>query len=344
MSRPKENSVYHRNLKARLRLLRSPSFWAGIFGLSLVSLFAWQYFTNPVWIDFIVNFGTSVIEEKTAENDNNPHTDNSNTQDGLGQLVLDTGISEQELQDINAENTETTENSEEVESIFKLPGNKQPKSPQTSGNNKNGQLFSSNNKISQNYPSSINPFVSNAQKTLSTSSLFNPESNQINNSNTVNQTSVSNINAVNQPQEQLPVNNSTPNLPVNYINNPGGNTSIQPQTNNINNPPSTVINPPPSNLNSFTYLVQPQTAPISNIPTPVNIPVQQITPVNTNLPISTNTNSVPTNINQGVGASALQPSQIEPPQIYQPLPPINNNSNQPGQSIGNGQINTFSNP
>lgn len=369
MSPHKENSVYHRNLKARLRLLGSPSFWAGIFGLSLVSLFAWQYFTNEDWIDFVINFGNPVTEEKTAQKDNNPDSDSQNqtNKDGLGQFVLDTGISEKELQDINAGNTETNEELETAASIFTLPKNKQPKSPETSNNNKNGDLLSSNNKLPQTYPSFINPFVNNAQRTLSTSSLLNPEANAVNNYNTVPQTTVSNINSVNQPQTQtqLPINNTTTNpqtsasninsvnqplnntstnLPINLMNNVEGNTSIISPTNNINNPPSTVINQPPNNLNSFTYLVQPQTAPISNIPAPVNIPVQQVTSVNTNLPISTNINSVPTNINPGVGASALQPSQIEPPQIYQPSPPINNNSNFPGQSIGNGQINTFSNP
>ncbi len=114
-----------------------------------------------------------------------------------------------------------------------------------------------------------------------------------------------------------------------------GSTSPVPGATGYNVPPTGTNNPP----NSYTYLNQPQAVP--GVP-----PAAQVSPSLTpsNLGQSPFQNATPGNgyanpgYNSNFGNPAAQPSQVQSPPNFSVPRAI------PGQNIGGGQINTFSNP
>ncbi|MCL1468657.1 hypothetical protein [Argonema galeatum] len=114
-----------------------------------------------------------------------------------------------------------------------------------------------------------------------------------------------------------------------------GSASPVPGTTGYNVPPTSSSNPP----NSYTYLNQPQAVP--GVP-----PAAQVSPSLTpsNLGQSPFQNATPGNgyanpgYNSNFGNPAAQPSQVQSPPNFSVPRAI------PGQNIGGGQINTFSNP
>ncbi|MCL1472937.1 hypothetical protein LAY57_19925 [Argonema antarcticum A004/B2] len=114
-----------------------------------------------------------------------------------------------------------------------------------------------------------------------------------------------------------------------------GSASPVPGATGYNVPPTSSSNPP----NSYTYLNQPQAVP--GLP-----PAAQVSPSLTpsNLGQSPFQNATPGNgfsnpgYNSNFGNPAAQPSQVQSPPNFSVPRAI------PGQNIGGGQINTFSNP
>lgn len=121
-------------------------------------------------------------------------------------------------------------------------------------------------------------------------------------------------------------------------------TTVAPTIQSYSVPPTPTINNP---TNSYTYLTQPQSVPVQ--PTvPATLPSAPVIPGNyympqysTGLP-SQNTGVTNPGFNSTLNNSAVQPSQINPPNSIQTRP--TSGQYVPGQYIGGGQINTFSNP
>jgi hypothetical protein len=335
----------YRYLKAKLRIFSSGRFWLSMGGFSLISIFSWQYFTHPEWLNMVTD---AFNKFKTTQLDDNSTADSDSeiNHDELGQLVLDHDLTQKELNLIESAKSSGLEKSpNEINSILTIPGmdfskssgnksnntdnNKRSLPQVTQGENTNNLIPNNTNRVN----SITNPFVTQAQSALSTASLLNPVGLSANQVMTDNP----------QGESSPPTTNIT-----NY------NSPVSPNNNNLGNNQNIGINYSNNNVNyvsSSSYLNQGQSPSIITTSTPLTAPIPQGNPVSVNTNYVINTNSVTnTNINSAVpvpvymGNSQVQPSQVQSSQMMQITPPVNTNRNIPGRNIGNGEINTFSNP
>ncbi|MBW4543846.1 MAG: hypothetical protein KME25_05280 [Symplocastrum torsivum CPER-KK1] len=358
MSFPNHHPAYLRYLKARLKPFKRPAFWASASGLLLVLLFTWEYWKNPE--SFSILGGASVTGSNT------PDVKPTLPAEELAAITTDIDNSSVFLEEFNRTKalSLTTASNQKPQSS-NTGGLFTQTLPQTEVTDSNPASNSQTLSLKpQQTANTTNPFAKSAQGLLNPSSVS--ESVLFTNRNPTNQPSSSTGTTADSPlgfntspgtvsvsplqsaldrvaaTNALRATNET-QTPTNIQRQASPTTTYQGQT---TYPATTVPGTtgysvaPTTPPNSFTYLVPPQ--PTTNVPGA--IPTTPVVPTtagsygqySTQPPIQVNGMTNP-GFNSTLTSPGSQPSQLSQPTFTTPNPV-------PGQYIGGGQINTFSNP
>lgn len=360
MSLPNHHPAYLRYLKARLKPFKRPAFWASASGLLLVLLFTWEYWKNPELF--------SVLGGASVTGSNTPEVKPTLPAEELAAITTDIDNSSVFLEEFNRTNalplTTASNQKSQTSTTEGLFAQTLPQPELTDSNPaSNSQTLSLK---SQQTANTTNPFAKSAQgflnpRSVSETVLFtnrNP-ANQQSSSSTTGTTADSSL-GLNTSQGTVSVSplqsaldrvaatnalratNET-QTPTNIQRQTSPTTTYQGQT---TYPATTVPGTtgysvaPTTPPNSFTYLVPPQ--PTTNVPGA--IPTTPVVPTtagsygqySTQPPSQVNGMTNP-GFNSTLTSPGSQPSQLNQPTFTTP-------NQVPGQYIGGGQINTFSNP
>jgi hypothetical protein len=363
MSLPNHHPAYLRYLKARLKPFKRPAFWASASGLLLVLLFTWEYWKNPE--SFSMLGGASVTGSNT------PEVKPTLPAEELAAITTDIDNSSVFLEEFNRTKalplTTTSNQNPQTSNPEGLFAQTLPQPEVTDSNPaSNSQNLTLNPQQTAN---TNNPFAKSAQGFLNPSSVS--ESVLFTNRNPANQPSSSSTTGT-TADSPLGLNTSQGTVSVSPLqsaldrvavtnalratNETQTPTNIQrqasptatyqgqttyPATSATTVPGTTSYSVAPTTPpNSFTYLVPPQ--PITNVPGA--IPTTPVVPTTTGSygQYSTQPPSQVNGVtNPGFNSTLTNPgsqsSQLNQPTFTTPNPV-------PGQYIGGGQINTFSNP
>ncbi|NEQ22701.1 MAG: hypothetical protein F6K28_26680 [Microcoleus sp. SIO2G3] len=360
MSLPNHHPAYLRYLKARLKPFKRPAFWASASGLLLVLLFTWQYWKNPG--SFSILGGASVTGSNT------PDVQPTLPAEELAAITTDIDNSSVFLEEFNRTNalplTTASNQKPQTSSTEGLFAPTLPQPEVTDSNPaSNSQTFSLNPQQTVN---TTTPFAQSAQGLLNPSSvsesvLFknrNPTNQQFSSSTTGTiadsplgfntSPATASVSPLQSALDRVAVTNA-----LRATNGSQTSSNIQRQASPTVTyqapttypattvPGTTGYSVAPTTLpNSFTYLVPPQ--PTTSVPGAIpTTPVVPTTTGNYGQYSSQPPSQVNGVTNPGFNSTLTNPgsqsSQLNQPTFTTPNPI-------PGQYIGGGQINTFSNP